>query len=212
MSCDRTAAVYGLGDDGSGHGGHHNYQLPLFGLSLILIGGGATQHFFSALPFPYTALLLLVGMLLGVWVHFDPAFTLQPGTDEFTYSYKDAELQCNISTWVPNDLNYHGWHLGNSLRQISGMDPHLLLHLLLPPLLFESAFAIDWHIFYKVHLSSPHAHHTHSPNALTIFTPSRASRSRHTHSSWRCLASSSPPASLPACTPACTAGHGRRAY
>ena len=154
MSCDRAAAVHGLGNDGSGHGGHHNYQLPLFGLSLILIGGGATQHFFSALPFPYTALLLLVGMLLGAWVHFDPAFTLQPGTDEFTYSYKDAELQCNISTWVPNDLNYHGWHLGNSLRQISGMDPHLLLHLLLPPLLFESAFAIDWHIFYKV---SPYA-------------------------------------------------------
>ena len=155
MSCDRIAAVHGIGDDGSGHHGHHNYQLPLYGLSLLLIGGGATQHFFSGLPFPYTACLLLVGMLLGVWVHFDPAYTIQPGTDEFTYSWKDSyghetELQCNVSTWVPNDIHYHGWHLGNSLRQISGMDPHLLLHLLLPPLLFESAFAIDWHIFSKV--------------------------------------------------------------
>lgn len=30
------------------------------------------------------------------------------------------------------------------------MDPHLLLHVLLPPLLFESAFAIDYHVFEKV--------------------------------------------------------------
>lgn len=153
--CDRVAAVHGIGADGSGHHGDHNSQLPLYGLSLILIGGGATQRFFSALPFPYTACLLLVGMLLGLWVHFDPAYTFQPGTTEFTYSWTDSygtvsELQCNVSTWVPNDLHYHGWHLGNSLRQISGMDPHLLLHLLLPPLLFKSAFAIDLHSFYKV--------------------------------------------------------------
>ena len=31
------------------HGGHHNYQLPLFGLSIMLVGGGAIQHFFSGL-------------------------------------------------------------------------------------------------------------------------------------------------------------------
>ena len=99
-----------------------------------------------------------MGMLLGVWVHFDPAFTLQPGTDAFSYSWKEATLQCNVTGWVPNDLHYHGWHLGNSLRQISGMDPHLLLHLLLPPLLFESAFAIDWHIFYKVSPCAPTSH------------------------------------------------------
>ena len=58
------------------HGGHHNYQLPLFGLSIMLVGGGAIQHFFSGLttehlvystnvqvsgtprPLPCTALLL----------------------------------------------------------------------------------------------------------------------------------------------------------
>jgi NhaP-type Na+/H+ or K+/H+ antiporter len=31
----------------------------------------------------------------------------------------------------------------------SEMDPHLLLHIFLPPLLFESAFSIDFHIFRK---------------------------------------------------------------
>ena len=66
------------------------------------------------------------------------------------YEWDGHVLMCNTTTWVPNDLHFHGWHLGNSLRAISGMDPHLLLHLLLPPLLFESAFAIDWHIFYKL--------------------------------------------------------------
>ena len=34
-----------------------------------------------------------------------------------------------------------------SLETLAFIDPHLLLHLLLPPLVFESAFAIDWHIF-----------------------------------------------------------------
>jgi hypothetical protein len=49
LDCDRTAAVYGLGASADGHGGHHNYQLPLFGLSIMLVGGGAIQHFFSGL-------------------------------------------------------------------------------------------------------------------------------------------------------------------
>ena len=33
--CDRVAAVHGLGYRGDGlHSGHHNYQLPLFGLAV----------------------------------------------------------------------------------------------------------------------------------------------------------------------------------
>jgi len=35
------------------------------------------------------------------------------------------------------------------VAKASEMDPHLLLHIFLPPLLFESAFAIDYHIFRK---------------------------------------------------------------
>jgi NhaP-type Na+/H+ or K+/H+ antiporter len=59
-------------------------------------------------------------------------------------------LMCNVTERIPNDLHFHGWHLGNSLRMLGTMDPHLLLHLLLPPLLFESAFSIDFHMFLKL--------------------------------------------------------------
>ena len=48
--------------------------------------------------------------------------------------------------WTPSRWQ----HIGNSLRLYAKMDSHLMLNLLLPPLLFESAFAIDWHIFIKV--------------------------------------------------------------
>jgi len=150
LECDRTAAVYGLGASADGHGGHHNYQLPLFGLSIMLVGGGAIQHFFSGIPLPYTVMLLLFGVLLGCWVLFDPAYTLQPGTMAGGYEWDGHVLQCNVTQPIANDIHFHGWHLGNSLRMFAEMDPHLLLHLLLPPLLFESAFAIDWHIFSKL--------------------------------------------------------------
>ena len=147
--CDRYAASHQPGDHG-GH--HHNDQLVLFALALILISGGAIQHFFSRVPLPYTVLLLIFGAALGAWVKWDPNFTLQPGMLAGEHAWGDAVLQCNVTTFVPNDLMYHGWHFGNSLRLMAEMDPHLLLHALLPPLLFESAFAIDWHIFEKVYL------------------------------------------------------------
>jgi hypothetical protein len=95
-------------------------------------------------------MLLVVGALLGAWTMFDPAFTLQPGTLAGEYAWRDAVLSCNVTSFVPNDLHYYGHHLGNALRQLSNIDSHLLLNLLLPPLLFESAFAVDWHIFTKI--------------------------------------------------------------
>jgi len=127
-----------------------NSQLVLFGLSLCLLGGAALKHLMRAVPLPYTVLLLLLGTGLGVWTMFDPAFTLQPGTRAGGYTWGPYTLACNVSVFVPNTLHYHGWHLGNALRILSDMDGHLILHLLLPPLLFESAFAIDWHVFTKV--------------------------------------------------------------
>ena len=149
IPCDRALAALQPGHHGSHH---HNAQLPLLALSLVLISGGAIQHFGSGIPLPYTVLLLLFGAALGAWVKWDPNFTLQPGMTEYQHEWDGNLLQCNVTTYVPNDLLYHGWHFGNSLRLLAEMDPHLLLHALLPPLLFESAFAIDWHIFEKVYL------------------------------------------------------------
>jgi NhaP-type Na+/H+ or K+/H+ antiporter len=122
----------------------------LFGLSLCLLGGAAVQQFLKPVPLPYTVLLLVFGALLGVWTMFDPAFTLQPGTPAGGYQWEDEVLACNVTSFVPNDLFNHGSHLGNSVRRLANIDSHLLLHLLLPPLLFESAFSVDWHVFTKI--------------------------------------------------------------
>ena len=204
-ACNRETAVWGIGGDASDHShGHHNYQLVILGTTLTLIGGGLIQHGSEVLniPLPYTMLLLLFGSVLGLWVLFNPDYTLQPGMVAGSRSWPSPggtrTLQCNVTEYLPNDLYYNGWHLGNSLRLLAEMDPHLLLHVprarephrtrpplapftplgpslrsppsrrwvalirqpapparlqvLLPPLLFESAFAIDWHIFSKVSL------------------------------------------------------------
>ncbi|CAN0195480.1 unnamed protein product, partial [Discosporangium mesarthrocarpum] len=53
-------------------------------------------------------------------------------------------------------MGYFGWGedgeevLGASTQMMGSIDPHLLLHIFLPPLIFESAFAIEWNIFNKV--------------------------------------------------------------
>ena len=134
---------------------HSDEALPIYALAVILIGGGFIQHFGSGLPLPYTVLLLMYGAALACWLMFDPSFTLQPGMRAGEHAWPrggmtDAVLQCNVTAYVPNDLHNRGSHLGNSLRGLGSIDPHLLLHVMLPPLLFESAFAIDWHIFSKV--------------------------------------------------------------
>ena len=77
--CDREAAITGvLSID---HDEHHNQQLALLGVSTLFLLGAAIEHFSETLkiPFPYTMLLLISGCLLGVWVLYDPHFTLHPG-------------------------------------------------------------------------------------------------------------------------------------
>eukprot|EP00325_Prymnesiales_sp_UTEX-LB-985_P033684 CAMPEP_0174733314 /NCGR_PEP_ID=MMETSP1094-20130205/61062_1 /TAXON_ID=156173 /ORGANISM="Chrysochromulina brevifilum, Strain UTEX LB 985" /LENGTH=682 /DNA_ID=CAMNT_0015935955 /DNA_START=67 /DNA_END=2112 /DNA_ORIENTATION=+ len=144
--CDRYVAAAQPGV----HVHEHNVQLPVFGLAVVLIGGGLIEHFFSRMPIPHTVLLLIFGCILGLWVRSDPDFSLQPGMKAGEHSWGSNVLQCNVTTTIANDLNNHGFHFGNSLRMLGDMDPHLLLHVILPPLLFESAFAVDWHIFAKL--------------------------------------------------------------
>lgn len=163
MQCDREFAARQPIIPGLPHPHvHENHQLAFAAVTVILVGGGMIQHFGGLLkiPFPYTMLLLVYGLVLGLWVLFDPNFTLQPGMIEGSVSWSrdlypgfalpPAVLQCNVTRFIANDLNNGGSHLGNGLRGLAEMSPHLLLNIVLPPLLFESAFAIDWHIFEKV--------------------------------------------------------------
>jgi NhaP-type Na+/H+ or K+/H+ antiporter len=46
-------------------------------------------------------------------------------------------------------LDGERFELGESAYMSAGMDPHLLLFLFLPPLIFESAFSMDFHLFKK---------------------------------------------------------------
>ena len=158
--CDRETALHGypgavwygpIVDEHSGHE-HHNYQLVLYGVSLLFMGGAVLEHYLeiSKWGLPYTMILLLFGGLVGTWVLLDPNFTLQPGMKAGSVAWGGRVLQCDVTEYVANDLFAEGSHFGNAVRLLAEMDPHLLLHLLLPPLLFESAFAIDWHIFSKV--------------------------------------------------------------
>jgi hypothetical protein len=83
MQCDRELAARQPIIPGLPHPHmHENHQLAFAAVTVILVGGGMIQHFggIMKLPFPYTMLLLVYGLCLGLWVLLDPNFTLQPGT------------------------------------------------------------------------------------------------------------------------------------
>ena len=109
--------------DAHGHGGHEHahphYELALFAPIGMLALGALFRQMSSRLPVPYTVILLLVGIAIGL------SIDALPG-DDFVRS---SEI------------------LGN-------LDPHLLLHIFLPPLIFESAFSIEWHVFNKSKFST----------------------------------------------------------
>jgi hypothetical protein len=90
MQCDREFAARQPIIPGLPHPHvHENHQLAFAAVTIILVGGGMIQHFggILKLPFPYTMLLLVYGLVLGLWVLFDPNFTLQPGMIEGTVSW-----------------------------------------------------------------------------------------------------------------------------
>ena len=49
-----------------------------------------------------------------------------------------------------NHVHALGKEFGDALRTLENIDPHLILIVFLPPLIFESAFSIDTHILRKV--------------------------------------------------------------
>ena len=83
----------------------------------ILGFGAFLRHATKSLPLPYTMQLLIVGSLLG-----------------FLLRYYDSE---------PNHINT----FQQSFKVLGNMDPHLMLHIFLPPLIFESAASLEWHLF-----------------------------------------------------------------
>jgi NhaP-type Na+/H+ or K+/H+ antiporter len=77
-----------------------------------LLIAGIVREVNKATSVPYTPMLFLVGMVLGM-------FTNQMGT------------------------------LGSAIQTVKQLDPHSILMIFLPVLLFESGFNSDWHYFRK---------------------------------------------------------------
>ena len=86
---------------------------------LLLALGAFLRHTASSLPIPYTVQLLICGGAFGFFLR---------DSDGSTSSSWDGPLE-------------------HSLQALADMDPHLMLHVFLPPLIFESAASLEWHLF-----------------------------------------------------------------
>ena len=122
-----TLDEQGSDDHAEGQGNGHGADMsPLFFVIIALIIGAAIRHFFRKGPLPYTVLLLIFGIGLG-------AATRVGWFSEW-----------NIGSFTL-DLN----SLGNAVSWAGHIDPHLILYIFLPTLIFEAAFAMDVHTFRK---------------------------------------------------------------
>ncbi len=113
------------------HGGHHSDMAPLFFIIIALIIGAATRHLFQKIPIPYTVTLLIFGFLLG--------FASQKGFfDGWGITAFDLE-------------HFNGVNIFNrGINWAGHIDPHMVLYIFLPVLIFEAAFAMDTHTFKKI--------------------------------------------------------------
>ncbi|MEE4198910.1 MAG: cation:proton antiporter [Bacteroidales bacterium] len=105
---------------------HSSDMSPLFFLIVALIIGAGTRHFLKKSPLPYTVSLLVIGLILG-------AFTRLGYFGEWNL------LLFQLDTSF----------MGKAVGWAGHIDPHLIMYVFLPTLIFEAAFAMDVHTFKK---------------------------------------------------------------
>jgi NhaP-type Na+/H+ or K+/H+ antiporter len=88
--------------------------------------------------FPFFS--LLIGCFVRQFIAMNPWFPLPYTVALLIVGIIVGEVISNVH---PND------DIAHSAMIMSGMDPHLMLFVFLPPLLFESAYSIKWHVFRK---------------------------------------------------------------
>ncbi|MCH8331537.1 MAG: cation:proton antiporter, partial [Bacteroidetes bacterium] len=117
---DHDDAEHGDEEHGEEHeGGGHGGLEPILFVVFSLVIGAATRHFLKGSPIPFTVLLLIFGILLGVGAR----------TGMFTGILEPFE---------------------KAIHWASLIDPHAILFIFLPILIFEAAFAMDVHTFKKI--------------------------------------------------------------
>lgn len=115
-------------------GGDHGYLYGLFFLILALIIGAAARHFLHKVPLPFTVVLMLIGLGLG-------------------FAFRSAHEA--VGHAVDHGAGHDGFlaklmdALRGSIEWGANLDPHLILYVFLPILIFEAAYALDVHVFKK---------------------------------------------------------------
>lgn len=104
----------------------HASMAPLLFIIIALFIGIATRHLFRKVAIPYTILLLLIGLLLGLAYRFGFFSTFWNLSDESSFAI-----------------------FGEAINWAGHIDPHLILYIFLPTLIFEAAFAMHVHTFKK---------------------------------------------------------------
>jgi ABC-type microcin C transport system permease subunit YejE len=84
----------------------------------MLIVGGIMKEVSSMIGLPYTSLITIIGVVLGV-----------------------------LAEGYPHLIGGECGKLDLAIHAYSSIPPHFLLLVFLPALIFESAFNSDWHIF-----------------------------------------------------------------
>lgn len=116
---------------------HESNTAPLLFIILALLIGVATRHFVKRSPFPFTVLLLIIGLILGIVNRLG-----------FFGEYHFLDF----------DIGFEA--ISESINFAANIDPHMLLFIFLPILIFEASYAMDLHTFKKT-----------STNAILLAVP-----------------------------------------
>lgn len=107
--------------EGEGHPeeAHEPNLAPLFFIIIALVIGTLVRHLMQKTPLPFTVILVIFGLILG-------ALTRTGILVKFNLAF-----------------------IANSIEWGGSFDPHMILFIFLPILIFEAAFAMDVHTFRK---------------------------------------------------------------
>jgi NhaP-type Na+/H+ or K+/H+ antiporter len=113
------------------HQSNHTDTSPLFFIIIAVIIGALTRYGLQKSTLPFTVALLLIGFALGAL-----------GRVNYLDIYEIGNIKLNLQ------------FLDKSIEWAANIDPHLLLYVFLPILIFEAAFAMDVHVFKKTFVNA----------------------------------------------------------
>ena len=106
-----------------------------------------SSHAPLGVPFTFAMISLMLGTFVKTLLDLVP-----PGAYQPPYSVMIFSLGM-ICAQLDHSFNSHGeisMEIHSSVEYWLNVDPHVIMYGLLPPLLFESAFGVDFHVFVKV--------------------------------------------------------------